>query len=81
MVVLRLSSDQVVPAVTASIHFTYKPQLSEYLKNSINSNQPDTGVLGAHPFVYLGRSKLPLTQAEHFEDSPPLGGELIAILF
>jgi hypothetical protein len=70
-----------VPAVAASVYFTYKPQFGKYLKNSINSNQSDTGVFRPHLFVYLSRRKLFLAGAKHFEDSSPLGGELIVMLF
>jgi len=58
MVVFCLPSEQIAAAVAASMYFTDKPHLSEYLKKTINSNQSNTRAFWLHLLVYIGWGKV-----------------------
>jgi len=81
MMVNCLPPDYVTTTILARVHFTDKPELSKYLKKTINSNQSDTRALRLHLFIYISRSKMFLAGTKYLKDSSSLRGKLVVTLF
>ena len=61
MMVVLWRSDYVAAAATSGMHLTYKPKFGEYLEGTIDSEQPNAGMLLTYPVIYRGRGKMILT--------------------
>ena len=80
MVVFSRPSQQITPAVAAGVHLTDEPELVEYIKSTVYSDQPDAGVLVTNLIVYIGWGKVVMAEGDCIQHRAPLRGELVALL-
>jgi len=73
------SSGQITSAATPDVYFTDKPQLVKYLKSTIDSYQPDIGLVLVYLIIDGSWGKVVLSGGNHPYHCPSLGGKLIAI--
>ena len=46
------SANGIAAAAPASVEFTDKSQLGQYLQGAVDGGEPDTGVVLVHPLIY-----------------------------
>jgi hypothetical protein len=80
MVMPRRPPHKIAPAITSEVHFTDETESGEYLKSTINGNQPDARVLLRYPVVQCGWSKVFVDMGYRAEYDATLGGNLITML-